>query len=194
MNRQFKIKLTFALTFIFLPIFLNAQIWEDAPPPLKERLYFGGNIALNFGSLTYIEVSPQVGYLLTPRLISGVGITYIYYKDNYYRNNFETHIYGGRVFSDYSIIKDFNKFIPIGFNGSVIGHVEYEALSLDQELNKLNPDLDQNRFIQHNVWVGGGVNMPMGEKSYFSIYVLWNLNEDSYSLEQSPVVRVGVHF
>ena len=58
----------------------------------------------------------------------------------------------------------------------------------------MNPDLDQNRFIQHNVWVGGGVNMPMGQKSYFSVYILWNLNEDSNSLEQSPVVRVGLHF
>lgn len=194
MNKQFNIKLTFASLLMLIPLFLNAQIWEDGKPPLKERLYFGGNLALNFGSITYIEVSPQVGYLLTPRLISGVGATYIYYKDNYFGDNFQTHIYGGRIFSNYAIIQDFNKFIPIGFDGSLAGYVEYEALSLEQDLDVLGLYPDQNRFIQHNVWVGGGLNMPMGKKSFFSIYVLWNLNEDSNSLERSPVVRVGLNF
>ncbi len=192
--KTFRTTLLHVLITLVFSTTLNAQIWKEEKPPLKERLYFGGNLALNFGSITYINVSPQVGYLLTPRLISGVGLTYKYYKDNYYRDNFETHIYGGRIFSNYSLIKDFNKFIPINFYGSLVGYAEYEALSLDTEFDVLNLYPNQDRFIQHNVWLGGGVNVPMGEKSFFSIYLLWNLNEDSNSLEQSPIVRIGVSF
>jgi hypothetical protein len=188
-------KLTLILITLFFSITLNAQVWKEGKPPLKERLYFGGNFSFSSGKyMSYIEVTPQVGYLLTPRLISGVGATYIYYKNIYFGNNIKTHIYGGKVFSNYSLIKDFNKFIPIGFDGSLAGYVEYEALSLDQKLDRIGLYEGQDRFIQHNVWVGGGLNLPMGKKSFFSIYMLWNLNEDSNSLEQSPIVRVGFSF
>jgi hypothetical protein len=86
--------------------------------PLKNRFFFGGSLGLQFGSATYIDVSPLVGYKITPKLHAGVGLTYIYYKvkDSYYNYAYETSIYGGRVFGRYYILDN------------LFGHAEFEIL------------------------------------------------------------------
>ena len=52
---------------------------EDSAPPFKERLFFGGNVGLMFGTFTDIQLSPVVGYWVLPRLAIAVGPTYRYY-------------------------------------------------------------------------------------------------------------------
>ena len=70
---------------------LKAQ-WEEKPP-LRERLFFGGNFGLQFGTVTNIEISPLAGIYLTPRLAVGPGIRYEYFKSNYPGYvHYETHI------------------------------------------------------------------------------------------------------
>src|SRR5664279_2012655 len=53
---------------------------EDETPAFKERLFFGGNIGLMFGTITDIELSPIVGYWLLPRLAIAAGPEYRFYK------------------------------------------------------------------------------------------------------------------
>ncbi|MCY7411059.1 MAG: hypothetical protein LH473_12370 [Chitinophagales bacterium] len=71
--------------------------------PFKDRIFVGGSFALSFGNVTYIGVSPIVGYHFTPKLSGGVGISYYYWKDNIY--HYENSIYGGLLFSRYIVYK-----------------------------------------------------------------------------------------
>lgn len=40
----------------------------------KNKLFFGGNFALNFGNITIVNVSPQIGYRFNRLLAAGVGV------------------------------------------------------------------------------------------------------------------------
>lgn len=50
---------------------------------LTNRVFFGGNFGLQFGTITNIEVSPLVGYRVTRDFSIGTGITYIYLKQQF---------------------------------------------------------------------------------------------------------------
>ena len=80
--------------------------------PLSERIYTGGNMFASFGSITYVYLSPLIGYRLTPKFSVGPSFTYIYYKDNRpsgpgysnYGHN-SSSIYGGSFFARYLIFE-----------------------------------------------------------------------------------------
>jgi len=65
-----------------------------------DRIYIGGNFGLQFGNYTIVDLSPQIGYRITDRLTSGIGITYMYlkYTDPVYNFSYKTNIYGGSIF------------------------------------------------------------------------------------------------
>lgn len=165
----------------------NRKTEEKLSP--KDRIFFGGNIGLQIGTITQIEIAPLVGYRITPRLAAGLGIKYEYYKENTYFANFETHIYGGRIFSNYLFIKDLNNVIPLGFNGGLFVQGEYEALNLETRIfDVLNEYPGQDRFWLHSVLVGGGLRIPAGERASI------NLNESANTPYSNPIIRFGVYF
>ena len=92
---------------------------DDEKIPLIERFYFGGNLGASFGTITFIDVSPMIGYRITPKFSVGVGATYQYWKDSRYTPDFKQSIYGGRLFSRYVIAEDF-----LGA-GNLFAHTEY---------------------------------------------------------------------
>ena len=51
----------------------------------KNKLFFGGSLGLSFGSYTFINISPQVGYRFNRTFAAGVGINgqYSSYKTDY---------------------------------------------------------------------------------------------------------------
>ncbi len=50
----------------------------------KSKLFYGGSLGLAFGTYTIVNVSPQVGYRLSPYFAAGVGINYSYYGYSQY--------------------------------------------------------------------------------------------------------------
>ena len=55
--------------------------------PVKERIVTGGGFGLSFSSYQdFVSVSPQIGYLVTRRLIAGTGFTYRYTNYKYYQS------------------------------------------------------------------------------------------------------------
>ena len=168
----------------------------------RDRFFFGGNFGLAIGSYTDIEISPHVGYYITPRWAAGIGMTYEYYNNKFHRviasnpyiqyERYETHIWGGRLFSNYVIINNINDFIPLGFNFRIFAHVEYEALSYEKNFYD---DDATGRELQHSVLVGGGLRFPMGKRSSMNLTILWNLNShlnDFYG--SGPIIRLGYNF
>ena len=105
----------------FASIAQDSTMIRKQPPKhdFWDKFYTGGNIGAQFGTVTFFEVSPLIGYKITDRISAGVGITYQYYQyhDRYY--DLKTDVYGGRVFGRYF------------FTDYLFAHAEYEYLNLE---------------------------------------------------------------
>ncbi|KQS32861.1 hypothetical protein [Dyadobacter sp. Leaf189] len=73
--------------------------------PFKDRLRAGGGFGLSLGTFTNINLSPMVGYELTEKLVAGVGVTYMFFKQRYFDSY---SYYGGKGFFMYNVIKPVN--------------------------------------------------------------------------------------
>lgn len=138
-----------------------------------DRVTIGGGLGMTFGSITYIEVSPTFGYYLTDNILAGIGGNYTYYSEK--ATNFNTSLYGGRIFGEYV-------FENIPF----LAHAEIELINIES--------YDNERINIINPYIGGGLKQSFGGHSYLYILVLWNLNEtkESFLLQPNPVIRGGI--
>lgn len=154
--------------------FLNT---EADTIPIKDRMYFGGNFGMQFGTITMIDLSPLTGVMITPKFSAGVGFTYQYFNDSRFAGG-SSSSFGGRIFSRYNILP--NIFL----------HTEIEKLNFDHF------DFATDRFgrIWSNAFfVGGGYFMPFGQRGGVNFTLLYNLIHDNL---RSPyiepyVIRVG---
>ena len=162
---------------------------EDTPP-FKERLFFGGNFGLQFGTITDIQVSPVIGLWLLPRIAVAVGPDYRYYKDSYDR----TSIYGGKGYMQFVVIQDLNSFIPLGVHTGIFLHLEDELLSLKSSFWKYPPPYTSDRFYVNTVLAGGGISQQIGRRSSLNFMVLWALNDSGYSIYSNPELRISFSF
>ncbi len=169
-------------------------------PKLWDKMYVGGNLGLQFGTITDIEVSPHVGYYIYPRWSAGVGISYKYRNQkafsnySFYYPSYKTNIYGYNIFTTLTLIKDLGKTLGVGNGISIIGHVQYESLSLEKKYFKVSSTDTEGRFWVNSFLVGGGIRQMMGQRSSTYILVLWDLNETIESLYASPIFKFGFDF
>ncbi len=139
-----------------------------------DKVYFGGGLGGGFTQYeTALDLSPIMGYKVTPKFSVGIGGVYNYYENRFYSPTFKINIYGGCLFTRY-IITDF-----------LFLHAEYQPLN--------GPWIypSNKRFFIHNVWLGGGLRQAVGDHSSFMVTVLWNVNENIYSYPLSPQIRMG---
>lgn len=175
------LKSSFFVSVFFLCLsnvtFGQRVIDEESRPPLKDRLYYGGNFAMSFGTITYIDVSPLVGAMITNRLSGGVGATYQYFNDRRFIGG-NSSLYGGRVFGRYNVFPNF------------FGHVEFESLNFD--LFNQNTDKFERTWVP-GFFLGAGYFAPFGNRGGANFTFLYNLIHDN---RRSPynepyVIRVG---
>lgn len=171
-------------------VIITGQRREDTPP-LKERLFYGGNFGLQFGNITDIEVSPVIGLWVLPRIAVAVGPDYRFYK--YFSE--KTHVYGGKTYAEFILLRNINSVIPIGSNTNIIVHVEDEFLNLESAFWK-DPSLiyPYTRFYVNTVLAGGGLSQQVGKRSSLNIVALWALNESTYGLYGNPEIRISFLF
>lgn len=180
--------ITILLLFIsFTTIY--GQKTREKPPPLRERLFFGGNFGLQFGTITNIQVSPIIGLWVLPRVAVAVGPNYTFYKDPLD----QTNIYGGKGYLQFIVIKDLNSVIPIGVHTGIFFHLEDELLSLQSSFWK-NSVINSDRFNINTVLAGGGISQQMGRRSSLNFMVLWALNDSGYEVYSNPEIRVSFSF
>jgi len=192
-------KVLYFLILCIMPVFpVSAQTNSS----FRDRIFFGGSFGLMIGTYTDIEISPHVGYYITPRWAAGVGITYEYYnnrdqlyydrKNGYWTERLETHIWGGRLFTNYVIVNNVNDWIPLGFNFRIFAHAEYEVLSYEKRFFEYNAT---GRELQKSILVGGGLRFPMGKRSSMNLTLLWNLNSNLNKVYgNGPIIRLGFNF
>ena len=146
-------------------------------PSFADRLFYGGDLSLNFGDVTYIYLAPTVGYKVTPKFGVGLGPSYSYLNDKRYAGyHYETSTYGGRAFAQYRIIEQ------------ALLYTEYELVNAEVY------NLLQTKLVRANIgslFVGGGYIAPIGENSNFTIMGLWNVAPSQYSYYENPIIRAG---
>ncbi len=149
----------------------------------RDRVFFGGNLGLAFGDVTFVEVAPLVGYRVTDKLSTGVQIQYRYRNDKRFSQDLEASDYGFNLFARYNLASPF--FLQ----------AEYEYLNF--EFITLTPDRNTFREGFSSVLVGGGIAQPLGRNAFFIITALYNLSYDD-SEQVSPydsplILRVGIN-
>ena len=109
---------------VFLFVFscfaeINAHTQDRTQPELpsrKGKFYLVPELWLTFGTRTYIEVAPLVGYHVSDRFSVGLGPHYLYQAQKatpYFPVSFKTHIFGGKGFARYTLITHAESFLPI---------------------------------------------------------------------------------
>ncbi|EON75432.1 hypothetical protein ADIS_4136 [Lunatimonas lonarensis] len=159
------------------------EIYPEDNPPLSERMYFGGNLSLQFGTITFIDVSPLAGVMVTEKYSAGVGATYQYFNDRFF--NFSSNIYGGRIFNRYNVLP------------RIFAHAEYETLNV--EVANRVPNTNDVVFTRDWVpgfLVGAGYFSPFGNRGGMNFMVLYNLLHDNIRspYNEPYVIRVGFVF
>ena len=150
--------------------------WKDN---FQNRIFYGGNLGLQFGTVTMIDISPMIGYKLTDKLTPGIGFTYQYMNDRDYSDS-KFNIYGGRIFLRYYF---FEKYFS---------HAEYEHLSY--RTDNYNSRGIEEQIGVDNILIGGGLRERVSDHIWINLTVLWNINESVYSLYSNPIIRGGFLF
>jgi len=176
----------------FFTLFISAQDVKDLP--FRQRLFFGGDLGLSFGTTTYIHLAPIVGYRFTDRLAAGLGPIYIFEKSNYY--HYKTSTYGAKAIMSFAVIKNVDEYLNIGV-GNILLHAENEIINV--QLMDYDPTSGMiyardERFWIDNLLLGGGLNFPFGGNAGIDIYILWDITQNDYSPYSNPVIRLGFYF
>lgn len=173
---------------------------EQEEKEFKDKLFFGGYLWAQFGTITQVEVAPQVGYHLSERFDVGMGLKYMYYNSSSFlgqsyisTERISSHIFGGNVFTSYKVIKDMANVLPFDFHGQLVAHLEYEGLNMPRRLN-IQGDQGGSRFWAHSYFVGGGLRQQVGKRGFVSFLLLYNLNHKPYLPYENPIFRISFGF
>ena len=161
---------------------LASQAHAQSASVSAGRWYFGGGVGLGFGDITYVEISPLVGYRVTDRVSVGGSLLYRYRNDDRFSPSIDTSDYGGGLFTRYSIVGPF--FLQAEYE-----YLNYEVLQSNRSTTRMNAN---------SLFAGGGISQPINRNTSVFATVLYNLTYSSYD-EPGPysspwVVRVGVAF
>ena len=187
--------LQYALSFILSAVSISclAQDVADAPPiPVKthvhppidkmdilDKIYYGGNFAFSgSGGGYFLELSPTIGYHVTPKFSAGVMFTYMHYDfiiPQYGEIN--NNVYGGGIFARYFVLEN------------LFAHAEVRVLNGQWD--------DGPRFNLYPVLIGGGYRARAGASASFFAMLLYDVNYSPYNFlnNYSPfyyTVGVGI--
>ena len=178
-------KILFGLFILIIPLRGFSQYYENTEKAkeqqkasLRDKIYFGGYLGLQFGTYTLIDVSPLIGYKITPKFHAGLRFTYQYSKTEYYNVSYESSSYGGSIFTRFYLFK------------GLYAQGEAEYLNLEY----INVNGQTSRMWVDSYYIGGGYFQPFGKRGGMYFTVLWNLNESQYSPYENPIMRIGFTF
>lgn len=174
----------FASLLLFLALALSARTQEKTPDtrPLADRLWFGGNIWLSFGTFTSVQLDPMLGYRVDPegRFTVGAGPSFWYFEDNRFTPKYSFTGYGYRIFTRY-------RFIEQAF-----AHAEFLNFNVDGARNELVGPIDQRFWVPH-LLVGGGYIQRVGGRGGIYMQLLFEVLQDPNSIYygMGPIFSIG---
>lgn len=128
-------------------------------PSFRDRVYFGGGGIFQLNQHYFvIGASPLMGYMITPRLSSGVGATYQFTRYKFIAQS--AHTYGGRLFTRYNIFP------------AVYTMAEYEMLRV--ALPRISSELP--RAWVDRLLLGGGYYQAFpGRRGGFNLGIFYDV-------------------
>jgi hypothetical protein len=194
------LKYILIILFICITLALNAIEKKDSIKTIQktkerklENFVFGGSIGLLFGNITLVDVSPTVGYFVTPKTLMGLGLTYQYYSQKWYDKRISSNIYGGRIYNEYIIYDNLGTRTRMKSNFAIYTHIEYEALNMDRDFSDNTNFGKISRFWLHGFLPGGGIKQMIGKRSSLNISILYNIIHDPRSPYDNLVLRIGFY-
>lgn len=140
----------------------------------ESRFTFGGSLGFGFGTVTWVGVSGEVGYLVTDRIWTGTSGMFRYTDDTRYEPSFQAVDYGFGVFGRYFV---FDRFFA---------DVEWTWTSYEDRA------AGAARSSITSVLVGGGYGAPVGGRSSVMLEVLYDVTGNAKGVYGTPwVVRAG---
>lgn len=146
----------------------------------KERIIFGGNFSISFGSNTFFDIEPAIGYKITKSTKIGVGPIYSYLYVREYKES--VHTYGCKAFTMQSF---FNYFLL---------YTEYQAINLDAETFQVTTHYPEGRYWYNGLFLGGGIQQHFFHNGIVYILCLWDVLYTVNSPYYNPVIKAGILF
>ncbi len=150
--------------------------------PFWDRISVGGGLGLQFGTLTYIALSPLVSYHITNDLIIGAGPLYQYVNNSDPLYDFNYSAYGGRITGTYFLPGRLNNIALLG---------EYDVWNVP---DYYSPFPQITRAYVYIPLLGIGLRRPLGEHSYYIITGMWDFSHSILSPYANPTISAGVDF
>jgi hypothetical protein len=163
----------------------DALTKEEQKKEKLNRLRLGGNFGLQFGSYTYVNISPTAGYMVVKdRLELGGGPILIYQRFRFSNfNSFSFFVYGADAYAR-------------GFL--------YKGLYLEARFDPVNKpsyyNINRRIWVQH-LLLGAGYAAPIGKIGVFNVSLLYNVLDNDESIYQGTfsdrvplIVNMGFGF
>lgn len=163
----------------------DAMTAEEKRKERLNRIRLGGNFGMQFGTYTYINLSPTAGYLLAKNHLElGGGPIFIYQRYRYSSNySYSFFIYGANAYAR-------------GFL--------YKGLYLETRFEPINKpsyyNIDRRLWV-HHLLLGAGYAAPISKIGVFNVSMLYNVlnNEESvyrgtFSDKVPLIINMGFGF
>ena len=180
------------VVLLFSVVFCCSLVFgQDEEGFQEEKLFAGGSFGLSFGSYTFINVSPQVGYRFNKYFASGVGlnIQYASQKEHDALGNDYSKTTQGITGLNF-----FGRFYP---TQKLLLQLQPEANYMFGNIKYYQPTETQYKLdaeIVPSLLAGGGLVMP-SEKGAFIITVMYDLLQRINSpYGNRPIVYFGYNF
>ena len=180
------------LLLLLLAFHFSLIAQEEESDGRKGKFFLIPEIWLSFGSSTYIDLAPMVGYHVFDRLSLGLGPHYIYQSQKATSSSasYQSHTYGLKGFTRFAIITNAEEWLPINLFSELYFHGEYEWLSLEEAYYS-SSNTGEGRFNYNGILLGGGLSQRIGMYNSVSFTVLWDINNTINSIYSNPVFRLG---
>jgi hypothetical protein len=156
--------------------FIQAAIGQDSEVKGfdKSKLFFGGNLGLAFGDYTIVNVSPLVGYQISPMFAAGVGLNYSYYGYN-------DQVY--KYSQSYAGMSLFGRVYPLRqFFVQVQPELNYVwGTSTPDPAYQGYPTLKIPTQFVPSLLLGGGAAIPTGPNGAITISVMYDVIQNPLS-------------
>lgn len=156
-------------TLLLILLLSVTTVFSQKKSKFWEKVHFGGSVGLGFSSNnTTISASPSAIYEFNPQFSTGLGIGYLYNKQNEYKSN---------VIST-SLLAFYNPITLVQLSA------EFEQLFVNQKYQNFKNSYNYPALYLGASYVTGRVSVG------FRYDVLYNKNKSIYSSALSPVIRI----
>ena len=157
------------------------------------KVIFGGGIGLSFGTVTYLAISPVIGYRVLPNLAVGVQLSYQYYRQRDYFGKdlpYSSSLFAPAIWTRLKVYKSF--FVQAQ------PELDFQSQSVYAYDNDPNsPTVNQvirfkDRVTTPALLIGAGIAQRVTDNSSVVFMVLYDVIQDQYSPYKGRVdFRIG---